>query len=202
MGQEPSSETRPSLLLRIRDAEDVQAWQTFVDIYGPLIYGFSKSKGLQDEDASDVSQQVLLAVHGYIDTYDSAKGRFRDWLGTITRNEIGRVGKKLARRPKSADNSNVRNAIEAMSALEQDTEWTEAFDVHVFQKALSRIRGEFNENTWRAFERAWIDDVPSADVAAELDRPIGWVYKAKSKVVNRLEEEVRLLSEDSILHGR
>jgi hypothetical protein len=29
--------TRPSLLLRVRDSADQEAWQEFAELYGPLI---------------------------------------------------------------------------------------------------------------------------------------------------------------------
>lgn len=57
-----SPETRPSLLVRIRDISDQVAWQEFVEIYAPLIHAYSLRRGLQDADAADVSQQVLQSI--------------------------------------------------------------------------------------------------------------------------------------------
>ena len=45
--------TRPSLLVRIRDARDAEAWREFVRLYSPLVYRFARRKGLQDADAAD-----------------------------------------------------------------------------------------------------------------------------------------------------
>jgi hypothetical protein len=48
MADTPSdSATRISLLVRVRDAE---AWQTFVDTYAPLVYGYCLKRGVQDAD--------------------------------------------------------------------------------------------------------------------------------------------------------
>lgn len=60
MGEPPA--TRPSLLVRLRDPRDAQAWQELVALYAPLIYGFGRKKGLQDADAADLTQEVLRAV--------------------------------------------------------------------------------------------------------------------------------------------
>ena len=57
-----SSETRPSLLARIRDLGDRLGWSEFVDIYAPLIYGFARKSGLQDADAADLTQEVLRGL--------------------------------------------------------------------------------------------------------------------------------------------
>ena len=76
-----SSETSPSLLIRIRDSEDVTAWNRFVDIYAPLIHDYGRRRGLQDADAADLAQEVLQAVAKSADRfdYDTRKGSFRGW---------------------------------------------------------------------------------------------------------------------------
>src|SRR5581483_3188670 len=57
-----SQSTRPSLLMRLRDAGDAGAWATFVDVYTPLVYGYLRRRGLQDADAADVAQEVMTEV--------------------------------------------------------------------------------------------------------------------------------------------
>jgi RNA polymerase sigma-70 factor (ECF subfamily) len=63
-----SLETHASLILRLHDRANQQAWCEFVEIYQPLIYRLARYKGLQHADAED--------------------GRFRTWLQTIARNRI------------------------------------------------------------------------------------------------------------------
>src|SRR5205807_4075476 len=85
-----STPTHPSLLLRIRDAGDRQAWVEFVEVYAPLVYGFARKHGLQDADAADLTQDVLQAVSGGIRRldYDPRRGTFRGWLFTVVRNKL------------------------------------------------------------------------------------------------------------------
>src|SRR5262249_35659303 len=70
--------TRASLLVRLRDLRDAAAWREFVELYGPVVYGYLRRQGLQDADASDLSQDVLTAVAGAIGRleYDPARGAF------------------------------------------------------------------------------------------------------------------------------
>ena len=84
--------TQPSLLLRIRDASDAESWRTFVSIYAPLIYRSCRRRGLQDADAADVGQEVLAQVARSIREfeYQPGRGRFRDWLGAVVKNKVGR----------------------------------------------------------------------------------------------------------------
>jgi RNA polymerase sigma-70 factor (ECF subfamily) len=185
--------TRPSLLLRLRDPRDADAWQAFVDVYGPLIYGHSRRQGLGHEDAEDVVQRVLARVASAIGRFEyrPERGQFRRWLGTIVRNEARTV---RARRNRLRGDG---HAVEEVEAQPRDSVWNEEFNDHVLRVALQRCRPRFEEDTWRAFERTWIDDAPPAAVATELGRPVGWVYVAKSRVLRQLWIEVRELADDS-----
>src|SRR4051812_14481068 len=82
--------TRASLLLRLGDAQDGDAWKEFVDLYAPLVYGYARKQGLQDADAADLCQEVLRAVAGAVGRleYDPQRGAFRNWLFTVARRKL------------------------------------------------------------------------------------------------------------------
>ncbi len=85
-----SPETRPSLLVRIRDGEDRDSWSQFVAIYAPLVYGWLRKGGLQDADAADITQEVMMSVAAAVKSfeYDPALGSFRGWLFTVVQNRL------------------------------------------------------------------------------------------------------------------
>ncbi|MFN7292396.1 MAG: hypothetical protein ACK5YR_06265 [Pirellula sp.] len=64
-----SPKTRPSLIIRIADPQDEVAWGEFVDIYEPILIRVGKSKGLQDVDARELAQDVLVTVLKSISTF-------------------------------------------------------------------------------------------------------------------------------------
>jgi RNA polymerase sigma factor (sigma-70 family) len=82
--------TKPSLLVRLRDAQDAQAWSRFVDLYAPLIYNYARRHSLQDADAADLMQTVLRVVITTIRRldYDPGRDSFRGWLFTIVRSQL------------------------------------------------------------------------------------------------------------------
>ena len=123
MAEPATTSTRSSLLLRVRDANDHEAWKTFVDLYGRLVYNHCRKRGLGHEDAENVTQEVFAQVSQSIRKFDyqPERGRFRDWLGTLTRNEINRFLKKEARVVSSAAEGVLDNA----TARAEDTAWTE-----------------------------------------------------------------------------
>ena len=77
-----SPETRDSLILRLKDRADQEAWGEFLEIYGPLVYRLAAAKGLQHADAEDVVQQVCSSVARAVDRWqpDAKRARFRTWL--------------------------------------------------------------------------------------------------------------------------
>src|SRR6516164_7256878 len=119
MGEAPA--TRASLLVRILDAQDVQAWNQFVEIYAPLVYGFARRHGLQDADAADVTQEVMQSVSkaAHKLEYDPERGSFRGWLFTVTRNNVSTF---LSRRKPSERGSGGTDAQNVLSEQPARTE--------------------------------------------------------------------------------
>lgn len=188
-------ETRPSLLVRIRDPLDAESWRTFVALYAPLIYRYSRAWGLQDADASDLTQEVLGEVLRGIRSFEYCpeRGRFRDWLLLITRRRLIRFHGARARLPVPGLGS---EWPEPAGAALPDHDWDAAFNERVLRVALRRIRPGFGSGVWRAFERVWIELCPAAEAADELSMSVEAVYMAKSRVLKRLEEEVREIAEE------
>lgn len=186
-----SDTTQPSLIYRLRDHDDSQAWESFCDIYGPLILRFTLSRGIDENDAADVAQEVLLrvakAIRGF--QYDRSRGRFRDWLRRLVQNEIARW---YSQRPTTRPLEDIEQL--AIDAAEQ---WNHQFEERVLAVALARIRPRFNESTWQAFELVWCQNQNALAVAEQLNRSLDFVYVAKSRVLKRLRLEIEQLAEDA-----
>ncbi len=195
-------ETHPSLLLRIRDAGDGKSWQEFVDVYGPLIHGYCRKRGLQDADAAEVMQVVLHQVSRSILKFDyqPERGRFRHWLGKVTHSKLANFKARACQACQGVRGTEGPGLGEA-PAHDQETAWSEAFNAHVYRTALARVRPFFKTETWRAFEMVWVEDRPAAEAAQELARPVARIYDAKKRVLARLHREVRKLAESEGLFG-
>jgi RNA polymerase sigma factor (sigma-70 family) len=187
-------ETKPSLLVRLRDPLDAESWRTFMELYAPLVYRYGRRRALQDADAADLTQEVMGEVARDIRSfhYQPERGRFRDWLLTIARRRLIRFQSRRARHPLASLGSELP---EPTGADEPDPDWNEAFNARVLDVALRRIRPRFEASSWRVFERVWLEHRPAAEAADELSMSIEAVYMAKSRILRRLEEEVEDIAE-------
>jgi RNA polymerase sigma-70 factor (ECF subfamily) len=187
--------TRPSLLVRIRDARDAAAWSQFVDLYAPLIYGFARRHGLQDADAADVTQDVLRAVARSARKleYDPRRGSFRGWLFTIVRNELRDFLTRRARQARATGDSTGQQVLAAVPASEahQSALWQAEHERQLFAWASEQVQCEVQPSTWQAFWQTAVEGKAGKDVAAALEMSVAAVYLAKSRVMARLKELIR-----------
>ena len=193
-------DTRPSLLLRLRDARDDLAWSEFLQIYEPLIYRLARCNGFQDADSRELTQEVLLAVAKAIDRWDPApqRGSFRGWLFRIARNLMINFLTRQRRHPPGTGDTDFNRLLHEQPAA--DSQESAYFD-HEYKRqafcwAAEQIRPEFQEQTWQAFWRTCVEGAAIKDVAADLRMSCGSIYVARSRVMARLRAKIEQLPED------
>jgi RNA polymerase sigma-70 factor (ECF subfamily) len=193
-----SPHTRPSLLLRLRDVADREAWRQFVELYAPLVYRFARRRGLQDADAADLTQEVLHAVArtGERLEYDPHRGTFRGWLFTVARNKLHTFLRRQSRRRSSEIEVDRLTEEPAAPGPDEVALWEQEYEQRLFDWAAERVRGHFQEATWRAFWLTAVEGRSPREAADELGVSVGVIYVARSRVLARLKEEVRMLQEE------
>jgi RNA polymerase sigma-70 factor (ECF subfamily) len=190
--------TRASLLVRLKDPNDAGAWTEFARLYASVVYGFARKRGLQDADAADLMQEVLRSVANAVGRleYDPRKGTFRGWLYSITRNKIFNFLEASRRHVRGSGDSQVQQRLQELPNRDvDDDEWDREYDRKVFAWAAERVRDEFHSSTWKAFWLTAVEGRDAQDAGRQLGMSPGAVYVAKSRVLARLREEIRELSE-------
>lgn len=189
--------TSTSLIQRIQLRDDV-AWGRFVDLYGPLIWGWCRGSGLEPSDAEDVSQEVFSSVARAIGGYERT-GSFRGWLWQVTRNKVLDQHRARQRAPRGTGGSDFANWLSEIPETPPEESANSQCGDPLVAGALEQIRQEFEEGTWQAFVRMVFDRQPAVEVAREL----GWagaddadalrgakrVRQAKFRVLKRLRDE-------------
>jgi RNA polymerase sigma-70 factor (ECF subfamily) len=104
--------TSSSLLERVK-SNDPTAWQRLVEVYGPLVYRWSRDSGLQGADAKDIAQEVFTVLTRKMGDFrrDRPGDSFRAWLKTITLNKIRDYGRKQGREAKAAGGTEAQQKL-------------------------------------------------------------------------------------------
>lgn len=188
-------QTSPSLILRLRNRDDLDAWQQFAEIYQPLVFRLAVQRGFQHSDASDIAQEVLLRVAGAIDRFVPApeRGSFRAWLNRIARNFMITFLQKQQRQPVACGQDSVADLMAVVPDSHDLT--SEEFDHElarqVFAWAAKKVEAGCQPSTWQAFWRTTVNDEDAAIVAEQLNVSVGAVYVARSRIIQRLKREVQ-----------
>jgi len=188
----PTDKTRPTLLLKVKNQRDAKSWAEFVSIYSPLVYSYARKRGLQDADAADLTQEVMVIAAEKLGGfhYDSARGSFRGWLLTVTLNRLRRSGNPRVSVGAGTGRSSMHESLMQQPLKEEFDEWDQEAARQAFQWAAKQIRAEFQPHTWQAFWKTAVEQESPDAVAKELNISTGMVYVAKSRIVARLREKV------------
>ena len=181
-------DTRHSLLRRLHDRTDAAAWSEFCTIYEPVIYRFARRFHLQDADAREISQEVLLVVSRKVEAFDTqANGRFRGWLAKIARHATIDLLRKRRERP--IGGSEMVRMLSDLPSLDDDSDSTFLSDAHhrQFHWAAEQIRQSSIPSTWQAFWLTAVENVPAAEVARRLMMNVGAVYVARCRTLARIK---------------
>jgi RNA polymerase sigma-70 factor (ECF subfamily) len=187
--------TRPSLLIRIRDPGDAEAWGQFVALYGPLIYQFARKQGLQDADAADLTQIVLQAVIDAMKRldYDPGRGSFRSWLYRVVRNQLSKFRTQQRKSPRGSGDSATQRILDELPDDDPGTIelWDREYERRLFLWAGERVRSRCDAASWQAFWRTAVEGLAAQEVARSLGMSVGAVYTARSRIVDRIRKEIR-----------
>jgi RNA polymerase sigma-70 factor (ECF subfamily) len=185
--------TPVSLLERVRDRGERDAWARFVELYTPLLLHWACASGLQPADAADLVQEVLTTLVQKLPEFQYQQdGSFRRWLKALTLNKWRDRWRRRQARPGEVSLAHgAEPAAPDPAALFEKAEYQQ----RLVARALEVMQREFHPTTWKACWEHAVSGRSAAGVAAELGISEGAVYVAKSRVLRRLREELRGLIE-------
>lgn len=178
-------ETSVTLLARVRDGRDQNAWREFFALYYPLVCRYARERGLRLEEAEEVAQDCMQKLAEYLRDfqYASDRGRFRGFLRRMVNNRIT----DLYRRQRLQV---VPTCLEHVAAPDEDKLWDRIWLHEHLTFCVERLEARCRDHTVAAFKMYAIEGRPAEEVGAHLGITLNQVYLAKSRVIQRLREEV------------
>ena len=202
-GNEPSSiQTRPSLLHRLKEGDDVEAWQEFYRVYGKLARDFAIKAGLTDSEADEVVQETAIGVARHLPgfNYDPKVCRFRTWLLNQTSWRIKDQIKKRGRRVQAtgqleSDGTATIDQLADPGAVDLDALFESQWQSNLLALALERLSDKFSLKQIQIFDLLVVKEWPAGKVARSLGVSLANVYVTKNRVSAAVKRAVQRLEQ-------
>ncbi len=193
--------TSTSLLLRLRNPTDQDAWREFERDYRELLLRYFSRRGLRANDAEDVLQVVLLDLARHLPnfTLDRERGRFRDYLFRCASNALARWRERERRDEQRLDSalaSRLGDEAQDVAAAQQwEREWVD----HHYRLALRSVRRDFDARSVEIFERC-VAGAAVEQLAREFSVSHDAIYKLRQRIRARMQEliEQQIRAEDAL----
>jgi RNA polymerase sigma factor (sigma-70 family) len=168
--------TPASLIEQLRQRPTGAEWAQFVNLYSPVLLGWTRRLGIPEADRADLIQDTFVSLLRALPAsrYDPSR-RFRNWLYAILANHWKDRLRLKSPGPLAVD----------VPVPTDDTDEIEYRTV-LLRRALELIRTECSERDWQSFASTALDGRPIAAIAAELGVTPNVVYLARSRILRRL----------------
>ena len=207
MPRKPDDEiirTRVTLLNRLKVWDDQASWQEFFDIYWKLIYGVARKAGLTEAEAQDVVQETMLSVAKHMPTfkYDPAIGKFKAWLLNMTRwritDQFRKRGPAIAHRANAEDTARTATVerVPDENLPDLDAVFEADWEKNLLAAALTNLKSRIDPQQFQIFDFYVNKEWPPEKVAQTFKVTVNQVYLAKTRVTEKLREEVGRLEQE------
>ena len=187
--------TSPSLLIRVKDRNDHQAWQEFFELYSPLLYHYAIERGLGHDDAEDVRASCYETIVKKISefSYDSENTGFRAWLRTMVNRRVIDFARK--RKLPVAESRDLRNLEDSHPST--DVLWDQNWRLHHLRYCVSIVSKKVAATSFEAFRLLTEEEMPVTEVCEHLEMSREQVYKIKSRFLELVRQEMKKFDLDA-----
>ena len=168
------------------------AWSSFVGTYGAEVVAWCRRYGLQDADARDIAQDVLVRFWQQSTRFklDSSRS-FRAYLKVITHAAWADWCERSKPWGTGEGGSQIIGLLQQIPARDYLLERLEhVYDQEVFQSAVKLVRRRVKPRTWEAFRLLAMEHRTGKDVAQRLNMNLDNVFSARKVVMRMLRETV------------
>lgn len=200
---EPKSDdplpTRLSLLARVKDVEDSESWAEFFRTYERMVRGLARQRGLTEDEADDVAQEVFRRVAKTIHDFERGPyaGSFRKWLGRLTRWRADDKLRERRRAPIPVSSTTGPDDPDPVESLSTDDDPARAFEAearkYILETLIKRLEAQVPSRDLQIFQLITIEGMAPDAVAEMFGLKRSHVYVLKHRILEKLKVEARKL---------
>jgi RNA polymerase sigma-70 factor, ECF subfamily len=198
-GRRPMSntDTRGSIIVGVSQ-NDPERWREFDNIYTPILFAYLRKQGLKDSDVKDVIQDVFVKLLRKIQTYDSARCRFRTWLFKVAQHTLIDHARRRATHKKAMEGWAVQMLKAGPSdSVKMERQWNMIHREKILAYALKVVRARVSSKAWACFDQRLLGNRPAALIAAELKIERNAVYVHACRVMKLVRDVCDEFDEDT-----
>ena len=181
--------TSKTLLDRIAAGDEI-SWDEFYNRYCGIVRDIAKLKGLDEAEAEDICQQVMLQFFKQSKTFkfDPDIARFRTYFGKIINTKIANYYRNQPDVPTEEVEPDPKpgEAEELFLA-----EWRKL----ILKEAERELKNRVAPETFQAYELYAVQNRPVEKVATYLDCSVNQVYQAKKRCFAMMREILLKMNE-------
>ncbi|MBT3379642.1 MAG: sigma-70 family RNA polymerase sigma factor [Lentisphaerae bacterium] len=195
------SATSASLLVRLRDVGNEDAWDDFYRLYSPLILSFACRRGCTPDDAADVLQETMVRLlrtfPGF--SYEPALGSFRSFLLKVVDARIKDAFRRKAARERLSqrvEGGAIPLTEEPDEKPDPGAEWDRLWDTNLLRRALEQVKNRVQPTTFESFQLYVVEGVAISEVQARTGLPPNVIYQHRNRVMKLLRKHVEALKSE------
>ena len=184
--------TRYTLIHRLKDQYDENAWEEFIDIYRRYIYVVIRRMDIPVHEAEELTQNLLVKLWEKLPNFNfnPEVARFRTWLGKVIYNSV--ISYKRSKKNETfkleLDES---HSVDSKISEMMNREW----ENYIANIALERVKPLFSGKAMEVFQMS-LDGKDLKEIAESLEIKEDSVYRLKNRVKEKLSKEISFLRED------
>lgn len=187
--------TRETLLRKIKDKHDEEAWEDFVFYYKSFIYIICRKMDVNHHDSEEIVQKVLVIAWKKLPDFEyDEKQNFRGWLCKVTKDCINEFFRYIG-----SQNRKIKNAsstqLETFTLPDIESIAEQEWKTYIASMAMDNIKDKFSDNILDIFKKL-SEGKSRSSVAEEKGLPPNTISVYKKRVTASLCKEIRRLYHD------
>jgi RNA polymerase sigma-70 factor (ECF subfamily) len=166
------------LVKKISEERNEIAFSEIFDFIAPKINAYYLKNNLSNEQAEELTQEVLSTIWIKAKLFDPEKSKFITWSFTIARNK--KIDFYRKNKKNDVNEEDIRDFLYENNKS----------DDYELESTINKITEELDENQKKLIKMSFFDQKSHKNIAAELEIPLGTVKSRIRASLNKMQKHI------------